>query len=267
MRGLIALLILAAHLSGCARNRVTGELDHNYFSEASDIELGQEVQRQAICALREQGVEVDTDSIELIRLRRILDRIVAVSEYADEFPWEVHLAEAPLVNAWCAPGGKIMVFRGLLDRERGLARTDDELAGVLAHEVAHATCRHVSRARSAQLTTRAVLLVPYLVLSLFVPGAQGLFSVVTSGGVSIYMPAYSRSNEREADRVGLIYMAKAGYDPRVMVALWERAAADDHAGVVSTLFASHPGGGERADRLREAMDEAMAHYREALAAP
>lgn len=201
---------------------------------------------------------------ELQRLRRIVQNITAVS-HIPNFPYEVHLADVDIINAWCAPGGKIMVYTGLWQPRKGLVMqgNDDELAAVLAHEISHATARHVTE-RLSSIST--MVLVGEVAASIIhesgSPAGSDAFRQIFYGGLDIYIPSYSRQSESEADRIGLFYMAKAGYNPQAAVTLWERAAKADKNDKTS-VFASHPSSGARAVALKKLLPEAMKVYQEA----
>jgi predicted Zn-dependent protease len=150
------------------------------------------------------------------RVKKITAKIGAVSHYPS-FPYEAHVADVDIVNAWCAPGGKVMVYKGLFDPKKGLVAksSDDELAAVLGHEIAHATARHVSESLSRNFTIMAVGQIALSAIAASGSGTlQNAFNRAIVDGVNLYLPFYSRGNEAEADRIGIMYMAKAGYNPR-----------------------------------------------------
>lgn len=265
--GLVSLLLVVGFL-GCRKDYVTGKGSYNWYPLDQDIRLGKSVLNEQLKAFQNgqkykgKAVEVDVDEEQLARLKKIVNNIAKVSHIPD-LPYEVHLAEIPVVNAWAAPGGKMMVYSGLWDEKEGLVskENDDELAAVLAHEISHATARHVTESLSTQMT---VLLGGAVAQSAI--GAAGsqmgsnLFGQFFSYGFNIFAPTYSRKNEYEADRIGLFYMAKAGYDPRVAVAVWERAAKKK--GDYTSIYASHPASGDRAKALQAVLPEAMKIYRD-----
>lgn len=255
------LMLLAA----CSKDPVTGKSTLNYYSLSSDIKLGQQVLDFQSKAIQKENKKMDAaaDSAEYQRIRRIVKRVSAVS-HVPNFPYEAHLADLDIVNAWCAPGGKIMVYAGLWDKEKGLVTRgdEDELAAVLGHEIAHATARHVTE-RLSTITTLQIA--GAAVSSAIAKGgsAQGsdLFEEIFTQGMNIYVPSYSRRAESEADRLGIIYMAKAGYNPEAAIRLWERAAKK--RGDKTSIYASHPASGERAKALKALLPQAMEIYKEA----
>lgn len=266
---IIALLAAPALLWswGCAKDLVTGKQTYNWYTIQDDIQLGERVMAAQKRELRKREVRKDKDILdskknreELDRLRRILKRIRPVTHYP-QFPYEVHLADLEIANAWCAPGGKVMVFEGLWDPKKGLVEkgNEAELAAVLSHEIAHANARHVTEAVSRGMT---LMMVGTAATAGMHAGAgsqaAAAFSRAASLGINLYFPMYTRDNETEADKIGLIYMAKAGYDPRVAVSLWERAAKKK--GDRFSIFASHPSSGMRAQTLKDILPEALQYY-------
>jgi predicted Zn-dependent protease len=258
-RAILLILSLTQLLFGmaCGKDYVTGKGSYNWFGLDQDVRLGKEVLYEQLAAFQKGAkyegkvVEVDVDTEQMQRIQTVVDRIAKVS-HLPNLPYEAHLADIPVVNAWCAPGGKIMVYSGLWDPKKGLISKDNdaELAAVLAHEMAHANARHVTEMLSTNMT---ILLAGTVAQSAI--GAAGsqmgsnLFGSFFSYGYNIFAPTYSRKAELEADRIGLFYMAKAGYDPQVAIQVWERASKKK--GDMTTIYASHPGSGERAKALQQ----------------
>lgn len=261
---LMAPFLLWAGVVGCAHDYVTGKSSYNWFKLDDDVKLGKQVLGAQLQAFEKKKVPVDEsgDKVMLQRLQTIVNRIAKVSHLPD-LPYEVHLADAPIVNAWAAPGGKIMVYSGLWDPKKGLVNqeSDDEIAAVLAHEISHVTARHVTESLTKNMT---IMLAGQVATSAISAGAsaQGgnLFGQFFSAGYNIYAPSYSRKNEYEADRIGLFYMAKAGYDPNAAITLWQRAA--QKRGDATSIFASHPSSGARAKDLAGSLPQAMEIYKD-----
>src|SRR3989338_11293043 len=247
----------------CGQDYVTGKKVYNFYPLAKDIAFGKEVMQQQLKEVRSKNKKLDeaADTLELQRLRRMALRIAAVSHIPD-FPYEVHLADLPVVNAWCAPGGKIMFYTGLWDPKKGLVQkgNDNELAAVMAHEISHATARHVTKAISRAATLAMVGgVATSAIAGAGAPVQAHVFQQIFSQGMNIYLPSYSRKNESEADAIGLMYMAMAGYDPRAAVSFLERAAKAKK-GDKTSVYDSHPASGERADNLKKLLPKAMEIY-------
>jgi len=261
---LVALVLISA---ACAKDVVTGKTTLNYYSIDSEIRLGNYVMKQQLDELTRahKTYDSDKDKRQLTLLKYIVDDIAKVSHYPN-FPYEVHLANLPIVNAWCAPGGKVMVYEGLWDPMRGLVqKTDvDELAAVLAHEIAHANARHVTEAISKNTTIYTLGSIMTGVASAGIGRTGGLFRDVFDEGFRVFVPYYSRQNEAEADRLGLYYMSKAGYDPRAMVRIWERAAKMKR-GNEADIYATHPTSKKRQRLLEKYLPKAIEIFERACA--
>lgn len=257
----VAIFISMFFGVGCAKDLVTGKTTYNLYSIDSESKLGSQVMRMQLTELKNSSKEYDTtkNQKQLEHIQKIVNNIVKVSDYP-QFPYEVHLADVDIVNAWCAPGGKIMVYEGLWDPKKGLVEKGnaDQLAAVLAHEIAHANARHVTEAMSRNITIFALGQVAASVISASSAVGGDLFSQVFSQGMNIFIPSYSRKNELEADRLGLFYMAKAGYDPRAAIALWKKAST--MKGDRTSIYATHPPSGARAAALEKYLPEAMQYY-------
>lgn len=173
---------------------------------------------------------------------------------AKDWQWEVSLVKSRTVNALCMPGGKIIVFSGLLDM---LRLTDDEAAHVIGHEIAHALREH-ARARAAKNTlTNAGA----IVMAVLVGGGAG--DLVRQGG-GVLALKFSRDDEREADLLGLELAARAGYKPEASITLWEKMRQVAKSAGPSWL-STHPSGDERIQRLKANLRLVMPLYERALA--
>jgi len=261
---ILASLLLGLGGFGCSHDYVTGKSSYNWFKLNDDVSLGKQVLGAQLQAFDQKKVPMDEsgDKVMLARLQKIVNNITKVS-HLPNLPYEVHLAEAPIVNAWAAPGGKIMVYSGLWDPKKGLVNkdSDPEIAAVLSHEIAHVTARHVTESLTQNMT---LMLAGQVAASAIAVGGAGtganIFSQVFSTGYNIYAPSYSRKNEAEADRIGLFYMAKAGYDPAAAVEVWKRAA--QKRGDAGSIFASHPSNGDRARQLAYYLPQAEEIYKD-----
>lgn len=266
---LTSCLLFACFFTACAGSQLTrlwqyNKTRFNYYSLKDDIEIGEHFMKKQIEEFEKKNLAVDPPehSQLLTRLKNITDRLAKVSDMP-HLPYEVHLFQKDdVANAYCLPGGKIGVFTGLFDPEKGLIdqKNDDEIAAVLAHEMAHANMRHITR----RLTTYESLGFLGNIISIGASRGLGrdwgyLAGQVFSTGTLLYSPAYSRTHEREADHVGFYYMVKAGYDPNTAVAVWERAsqkAKEKGKKGKTQFFSSHPASGERAAYLRGLLEDA-----------
>ncbi len=260
----LGFLLLALLVAGCATKRpdpITGQLVRNNYTIQGDVELGSQVYSETIEEMKKRGVPVDKDAARVAQLQEMLKRISVVSDLPD-LPYEVTLIQTNIVNAMAAPGGKIMVYEGLWDPEKGLARDDDEIAAVLAHEIAHVNARHSTEAMTRQRLPNLV----FLGATVFAQAKERDDIATVLGGAfvlynGVWVTRYSRADEIEADSVGLMYLAKAGYDPRAALRIWERAAEQrSGADPAESIFSTHPADSVRLQNLRAQLPAALAAY-------
>jgi predicted Zn-dependent protease len=169
--------------------------------------------------------------------------------------WEFKVIESDQKNAFCLPGGKVAVYTGIME----VAQNEAGLAAIMGHEIAHAVARHGAERMTQALLVNMGLNVADVSLKNSEHREVILAAIGLTANVGILLP-YSRTHETEADRIGTLYMAKAGYDPNEAVALWERFADAEQARVTAFL-STHPPSRERAEALRTIAQQAMVEYR------
>ncbi|MCH6258304.1 M48 family metallopeptidase [Puniceicoccaceae bacterium K14] len=173
--------------------------------------------------------------------------------------WEFVIFDAPQVNAFAMPGGKVGIYTGLFQ----IVKTEDELASVLAHEIAHVSARHTHERISQAMIAEAGN------TTLGVVGLMSVGSLATSGIMSIYnvgatgaVAAWDRKKESEADEIGMIYMARAGYNPEAAITVMERMVQLD-GGSSDPWYSTHPSSSERLDAMHGVLEEAVEEYEKA----
>lgn len=264
-----ALGLLALGLASCTTmDAVTGKKVKNLWSLSDDIRLGTDFYKDIKKWAREENVAINRDGERVRQIERVMRRIAAVSHLPD-LPYEVMLLHTNEVNAMALPGGKVIVLEGLYDPQKGLVRDEEEMAAVLAHEIAHVNCRHSTEELTRNLPWELLLLGGALYAEAKDDkDLQALFGGAFLFYEGLIVTQYSRKNEREADRVGLMYMARAGYDPRAAVRLWTRASKEESKFDRALSFLStHPSCKDRARDLEEHLPEALAAYEAAKALP
>ncbi|WP_422088768.1 M48 family metallopeptidase [Variovorax sp.] len=208
---------------------------------------------------RAKGALAGDNNPQLQRLRATANRLIPFAtpwnSRARSWKWEVNLIGSKQINAFCMPGGKIAFFTGILDQ---LKLTDDEVAMVMGHEMAHALREH-ARARMAKSAgTGAVLSLGAQML-----GWGQVGDLAARAGTQLITLKFSRSDETEADLVGLELAARAGYDPKASVSLWQKmAAASKNQGSLSFL-STHPSGPDRITKLEANLPKVEKLYRDA----
>jgi predicted Zn-dependent protease len=176
------------------------------------------------------------------------------------YRWEFTLVEDEAANAFALPGGKVVVYTGILP----IAENDTGLAVVLGHEIAHAIAQHGGERMSQAMAVQMGGIALSQALSSRAAQTQQLFLAAFGAGaqVGVLLP-YSRLQESEADHLGLIFMAMAGYDPRAAIPFWQRMMAQKEGrGEPPEFLSTHPAGQARIDRIRELLPEALQYYRQ-----
>jgi predicted Zn-dependent protease len=180
-----------------------------------------------------------------------------MSAQVSGYKWEFNLVEDKQVNAWCMPGGKVVVYTGILP----VTKNDAGLAVVMAHEIAHAVARHGNERMSQGLLAQFGGMALAEALSAKPAATQQLWMNVYGVGAQYgaIMP-YGRLQESEADHLGLIFMAMAGYDPNEALGFWQRMSAQK-TGQVPEFLSTHPSDQTRIDNIRRLIPEAMKYYK------
>ena len=255
---LIAVLVIAI---ACSTVPLTGRRQLSLVPESDVIALSLTEYDKFI-----KSNKLSTDKNKAAMVKKVGERIskaveaymasAGLSQNLDGYKWEFNLVEDPTVNAWCMSGGKVVVYTGLLP----LTVTESGLATVLGHEISHAVARHGSERMSDQMLLQ--LGSNALSTALAQKPEQTRNIVMTAFGVGsqvgMILP-FSRQNEYEADYMGMIFMAMAGYDPNESIPFWERMAKQ--GGQKPPEFLStHPVDANRIARLKEKMPDAMAYY-------
>jgi metalloendopeptidase OMA1, mitochondrial len=255
VRILLALL-LGLSVVACETVPITGRSQLVLIPEGTEVKMGLDSYQQIL------GKSKVSNDVQLNEQVTRVGRRIATATERNDYQWEFKVIEDQQVNAFCLPGGKVAVYTGMFP----VARDDAGLAAVLGHEVAHAIARHGGERMSQQLAVEGVTLA----------GAQALLSgsdprfvqlaAAALGGVAtvgVLLP-FSRAQESEADHLGLIYMAKAGYDPHASRDLWKRMAersSGQSDSPLSAFLSTHPLPATRITQIEGWIPEAMKYYK------
>ena len=236
----------------CTTVPLTGRTQVMLLPESTEQEMGLTAFRQALTKSK-----VSTDPALNVQLTRVGTRIAAATGRTD-YQWEFKVFEDKQVNAFCLPGGKVVVYTGILP----VTRDDAGLAAVVGHEVAHAIARHGGERVSQSYIAQFGLAGTQLALSGQDPLlAQGVITALGAGATVGYLLPYSRLQESEADHLGLIYMAKAGYHPSAARDLWVRMAEMSKGQQKPPEFLStHPADATRIRQIEAWLPEAVKYY-------
>lgn len=257
-------------VSGCETNPYTGRSQLLMTSVSEEMQLGAQAYSQV---KNDPKLRQSQDLREIEPVKRVAARIIEAAkrskyaEMAQQFQWEVIvIKDDKTMNAFALPGGKIAVYTGIFP----VARTEAGLAAVLGHEVVHALARHgAERMSQGQLTNAALQVAGAAVGSSGGGGmiSQAAMAALGAGAqVGVLLP-FSRKHESEADYIGILLAADAGYDPRESVSLWERMEQLSQGGGPSEFLSTHPSHETRIDQLKKWMPEAMGIYQSRQAVP
>jgi predicted Zn-dependent protease len=252
---LVVAVLLAVSLIGCKANPVSGRKQLVLVSEEQAQASSAQAYTQTMSEAQKKG-KLSSDAALNARVKRITDRLItqAGNMYAPsrEWKWSVAVLDEPALNAWCMPGGKMAIHTGVINK---LALTDDEIAQIMGHEIAHALLGH-----GRERMSRAIAMQGGVLLGSIVAG-QDLSALTPVADIALTLPN-SRTGETEADRYGIELAARAGYDPRAAVRLWEKMGAASGNGPPQFL-STHPSPDNRIQALNELVPKMMPIYEKA----
>jgi len=246
------LIVVACVVLACAKAPVTGRRQFLLVTEAQEMQLGADGYAEIL-----ETSTLSDDGEAVAQLRTIGRRIADVTG-EDDYDWEFNLIENDsIVNAFCLPGGKVAFYTGIME----LAGDENEIATVMAHEIAHATARHGGE----RMTQLLMYQLGGIALSEALKNNREETMVMAQvaygvGATLAYILPYSRKHESEADHIGLIYMAKAGYDPRAAVRFWKKMQEHYAGQEPPEWLSTHPSSQTRIDDLERLMPEALGYY-------
>ncbi|MDO9373027.1 MAG: M48 family metallopeptidase [Bacteroidota bacterium] len=260
---LFILLACPVIFAACSTNAVTGRKQLSLLPESQLQEMAMAEYRTFLSQSKVVSASGNKDA-EMVR--RVGSRIAnAITSYYSKqgkgsilegYKWEFNLVDNKDVNAWCMPGGKVVVYTGLLP----VAQNEAALAVVLGHEITHAVATHGNERMSQGMITQGIGIAGD-VLTSGNSQVNGIFNTVFGPGSAIgYTLPNSRKQEYEADRFGLIFAAMAGYNPREAIPFWQRMAQSGGQKPPEFL-ATHPSDDNRIARLQEYMPEALKYYK------
>ncbi len=260
----LCVLAVSASLAGCETNPYTGRKQLLMTSVSQEMQMGAQAYNQV---KSDPKMRPSQDPREIEPVKRVAARIVEAAkrskyaEMAKQFQWEVTvIKDDKTANAFALPGGKMAVYTGIFP----MAKTEAGLAAVMGHEVVHALARHGAERMSQGQVTNVGLQVVGAAIGLSggnpMLGQATMAALGAGAQVGVLLP-FSRKHESEADYVGILLAADAGYDPRESVALWERMGQASGGGGQSEFLSTHPSHDTRIDQLKEWMPEAMAIYK------
>jgi predicted Zn-dependent protease len=264
---ILAGMALAACTTTTEEGTVGVQRSQFIVVSSAEMEKAAAAQYQQVIQTESPKGNVNRDPRQAERVggiaKRLIPQTAVFRKDALDWKWEVNVITSSEINAWCMPGGKIAVYTALIEK---LQITDDELAAVLGHEISHALREHSRERASQQMAAGVGASLTGIVADIFLPGSGQLVTQGAGAGaqLGVLLP-YSRVHETEADRMGVELAARAGYDPRAAIALWQKMAKLGGGSAPPAFLSTHPSNEARIKDLTEFSQKVLPLYEEARA--
>ena len=261
----VLMALVAAIVVSCGTTRtvpITGRKQNILVSDEQVLSLSNQEYSDYM-----KSAKLSTNAANTAMVKRVGQKLAtAVEAYLNnhglaaetkQYSWEFHLVQDKSANAFCMPGGKIVVYEGLLP----YTQNEASLAIVLGHEIAHAVAKHSAEQMSKQIKNQygTQILGSVLNAAGVSSSTTQLAQIIAQKGLQFRSLKYSRDNETEADRMGLIFAAMAGYDPNVAVSFWQRMSQGNNSNQ-SDMFSDHPSDAKRIAAIKQELPEALTYY-------
>jgi predicted Zn-dependent protease len=262
MNKTISLLVLAILLSSCSSVLLTGRKQLLLVSDAEVLTSSFQSYKQFIDSVPASKDKVNTALVKKVgkNMSTVVENYLKSTGLEAEianFAWEFNLVKDTSVNAFCMPGGKVVVFEGILP----ITKNETGLAVVMGHEIAHAIAKHSNERMSQQMLLQyGATFTDVLLVDKPAATRNTINTIYGIGAQYGVMLPYSRKHEYEADRLGLIFLAMAGYNPNESISFWERMAAKG-SNTPLEFMSTHPSDANRIAKLKELLPEAMQYYK------
>lgn len=265
IKGLL-LSLVAAVLVGCGTTKtvpITGRQQNLLVTDGEMLSLSTQQYSEYMKTAKPSTNAANTAMVKRVgqRLATAVETYLknnGMAEDVQNYKWQFNLVQDQNVNAWCMPGGLICVYEGLLP----VTQDEASLAIVMGHEIAHAVARHSAEQYSTQVKQQYGLQAGTVLASVLGAGSNTISAgqAILSRGLGLQNLHYSRNHESEADHLGIIFAAMAGYDPQVAVSFWQRMAAQS-SNKTSEFLSSHPSDATRIKQIQGWMPEALKYYK------
>lgn len=248
----LCALFFALTLTGCQTVEYTGRSQLNLIAESDEKKLGADAYSDVL-----KKTPRSNRSDWQAQLTRVGQRIAAVAQKPD-YQWEFNVLQGKEINAFALPGGKVAFWEGIMP----IVQDDNGIAVVMGHEVAHALARHGAERMSQAMGAQALGQILTAGVGMASPAFAEDFAKLYGFGATVgFILPWGRSQESEADHIGLILMAKAGYDPAAAVAFWQRMAKASQGGKPPEFLSTHPSDETRIAQIKEWLPEALSYYK------
>ena len=263
MKKLLAVLTVGLMLNSCSIVPVTGRRQLNMIPDSTMLSMSYQQYDDFLKNNKKSTNKQQTGLVKKVghRVQKAVEKYLADNGMADrvsDYNWEFNLVESPEQNAWCMPGGKVVIYSGILP----LTKSETGLAVVMGHEIAHAIAEHGNERMSQQLLVQMGGTALSAALHTKPAETQQMWMKVYGLGAQYgaVLP-YSRLQESEADKLGLIFMSIAGYDPREAVPFWQRMSEMKKGGAPPEFMSTHPADETRINKIKKDLPEALKYYK------
>ncbi len=266
INNLFFLFVISVLLTSCGKAPITGRSQLLLVPESMVVDMGS----QNYQSFMQQNPSIVPPTADVFMTKRVGQNISeAVERYMKAtgneeaikgYRWEFNMTRSPEVNAWCMPGGKVMVYSGIMP----LTKDETGLAVVIGHEIGHAVAQHTRERMSQQLAIVAGTMALDVFMQSKPKMTHDIFMTAAGVGSQLGMLAYSRQQEYEADKLGLIFMAMAGYNPERAISFWQDMVALKSKGGKNAppeYLSTHPSDANRIAAIQSIMPEAMQYYK------
>jgi predicted Zn-dependent protease len=260
---MVSLVLLAFIIAACSTVPITGRRQLSLVSKGEMQSMSYQQYGEFLKSNKLSTNKTATDMVKRVgtRIQKAVETYFAsqgMTSQLDGYKWEYNLVEDTTVNAWCMPGGKVVVYTGLLP----VTKTETGLAVVLGHEIAHAVADHGGERMSQEMLAQLGGSVLSELMKEKPQETRNLWLTVygVGAGYGALLP-FSRTHESEADHLGLVFMAMAGYNPDEALAFWQRMAASSKGGSVPEFMSTHPSDETRIADLKNLLPEARTYYK------